>query len=78
MEEAGVPGENHCSLRVKLEDRKRISEKMVGSAGIRNHALSDRGLLAQCPTTRPRRSPAEQKVAQIRNFKIIYLLDAKM
>ena len=28
MEEAGVPGENHRSLRVKLEDRKRISEKL--------------------------------------------------
>ena len=28
VEEAGVPGENHCSLRVKLEDRKRISKKL--------------------------------------------------
>ena len=29
MEEAGVPGENHRSLRVKIGDRKRISEKKL-------------------------------------------------
>ena len=28
VEEAGVPGENHRSLREKLEDRKRISKKL--------------------------------------------------
>ena len=33
MEEAGVPGENHRSLRVKSEDRKRISEKLWDRQG---------------------------------------------
>ena len=42
MEEADVPGENHRSLRVKLEDRKHVSEKMVGSVWIRTHGLSER------------------------------------
>ena len=57
VEEARVPGENHRSLLMKLKDRRHVSETIVGSAGIRTHALSDRGLLAQFLTTRPRRSP---------------------
>ena len=57
MEEAGAPGENHRSLRVKLEDRKGISEKIVGSGRIRTHALNDGGLTARCLTTKPHRSP---------------------
>ena len=56
MVEAGEPGENHRSLRVKLQDHKRV-EKNVESAGIRTHAPSDRDLLAQCLTTKPRSSP---------------------
>ena len=45
VEEAGVPGEKHRSMREKLEDRKHV--EIVGSAGIRTHALRDRGLLTQ-------------------------------
>ena len=33
VEEAEVPGENHRSLRVKLEDRRHVSEKNVGPLG---------------------------------------------
>ena len=33
---------------MKLEDRKHVSEKIVGSNGIRTRALSDRGLLTYC------------------------------
>ena len=33
MEEAGVLGENHSSLRVELEDRKHISEKLWDQLG---------------------------------------------
>ena len=45
MEEAGVPGENYRSLRVEVVYRKHIPEKIMGSDGIRTHALTDGGLL---------------------------------
>ena len=35
MEEAGVPGENHRSLRVKLEDCKRMCEKLWDRLGFK-------------------------------------------
>ena len=56
LEETGVPGENHRSLRVKLEDRKHISEiseKLWDQLGFEPtlSATATEGL-----TTKPRRS----------------------
>ena len=57
---------------MKLEDRKRISEILPKrTAGIRTHALSDRGLLAQCLTTKPRSIPAGGRAPEGEGFVFV-------